>query len=116
MDLNTWETVLASVLLVNAVLALGYRIYRLRKGGPMADVIGQAVLALILVATAATVVAGIDWTRWVAFGYAVLFGLIVMPLWTLAILIPMEPRRADLAFTATYWSSLFLIGAAALLS
>ena len=116
MDLNTWETVLVVALVLNAALALGYRVYRLSKGGPMADVIGQAVLAFILLATAAAVVAGVGWARWIGFGYAALFALIVMPIWTLAILIPMEPRRPDYAFTATYWGSLFLIGVAALLA
>lgn len=116
MDLNTWATVLALTLVINAALALGYRIYRLSKGGPMPDVIGQAVLAVILVATAATVAAGVGWARWIGLGYAALFGLIIMPIWTLAILIPMEPRRPDYAFTATYWTSLLVIGVAAVLA
>ena len=116
MDLNTWEAVLVATLVINAALALGYRVYRLSKGGPMADVIGQGVLAFILVATAGAIAGGIGWTRWIAFGYALLFGLIVMPIWTLAILIPMEPRRADYAFTAIYWGSLFLVGVAAVLA
>ena len=116
MDLNTWETVLVATLVLNAALALGYRVYRLSKGGPMADVIGQGVLLVILLATAAAIAAGAGWARWVGFGYAALFGLVVMPIWTLAILIPMEPRRPDYAFTAAYWGSLFLIGVSAILA
>lgn len=115
MDLNTWETILVTTLVVNAALALGYRIFRLSKGGPMSDVVGQAVLAVILAVSAIAIAAGAGWVRWVAFGYAALFAVIVMPIWTLAILIPMEPRRLDYAFTATYWGSLFLIGVAAVL-
>lgn len=116
MDLNTWEAVLVASLVINAALAFGYRVFRLSKGGPMADVIGQAVLAVMLLGFAIGVGAGIGWMRWPALAYAALFALVVMPIWTLAILIPMEPRSPDYAFTATYWGSLILIGVAAVLA
>lgn len=116
MNLDTWTTVLAGTLLVNAALAFGYRVYRLSKGGPMGDVIGQAALASLLVAIALGLATGATWLRWFALGYAVLFGILVMPVWTLAILVPMDPRPIDYGFTAAYWGSLVLIGVAAVLS
>ena len=115
MNLDTWTAVLAGTLLINAALAFGYRVYRLSKGGPMGDVVGQAVLATMLVGIALGLAAGADWLRWLALGYAVLFGVLVMPVWTLAILVPMDPRPIDYGFTATYWGSLVLIGVAAVL-
>ena len=116
MNLDTWDAILVASLLLSATLAFGYRVYRLSKGGPMADVVGQAVLAILLLAVAGAFAAGASWMRWVALGYAALFALVVMPLWTLAILIPMEPRKIDIGFTAVYWSGLLLVGVAALLA
>lgn len=99
---------------MNAVLGFGYRVYRLGKGGPMGDVIGQAVLGVFLAALGIAVAAGAGWPRWPALVYGLLFGVVVMPLWTLAVLIPLEPERADYAFTAVYWLSLVAICVAAL--
>lgn len=116
MDLNTWEGVLIASLVINAALAFGYRVFRLSKGGPVADVIGQGVLAVLLIAIAASVAAEVGWARWPALVYAAFFAVVVMPIWTLAILIPMDPRTPDYAFTATYWGTLVLIGVAAVLA
>ena len=101
------------LLVLNASLGLGYRIFRLSKGGPIGDVIGQALLGAVLAATAVGVAAGWDFAGW-ALAYAVLFALVVMPLWTLAVLIPMRPGRVDLGFTIGYWAVLIGIFVAAL--
>ena len=101
-------------LVFNAVLGLGYRIYRLTKGGPVADVIGQAVLALVLVSTAGAVAMEASFARWVALGYGITFGVVVMPVWVLAVLIPMRPTWVDYTFTTAYWAALATIIAAAL--
>ena len=108
------RTTLIILLVLNASLGLGYRIFRLSKGGPMGDVIGQALLAALLAGTALGVAAGWDLARWVALVYAALFALVVMPLWTLAVLVPMRPDRMDLAFTVGYWAVLIGIFIAAL--
>ena len=108
------RTALIVLLVLNASLGLGYRIFRLSKGGPMGDVVGQALLGALLVGTAAGVAAGWDLARWVAASYAALFALVVMPLWTLAVLVPMRPDRVDLAFAIGYWTVLFGIFVAAL--
>ena len=110
----SWEGFLVALLVVNGCLAFGYRVYRLTRGGPMADVIGQGILALVTITTALLVAGDAGWARWIAFGYACLFGLIVMPIWTLAVLIPLPPSAPDYAFTALYWLSLVAIGVAAL--
>ena len=102
------------LLVLNASLGLGYRIFRLSKGGPMGDVVGQALLAALLVGTAAGVAVGWDLAPWVALTYAALFALVVMPLWTLAVLVPMRPDRVDLAFAIGYWTVLLGIFVAAL--
>ena len=80
----------------------------------MGDVIGQAVLGVFLVALGMAAALGAGWVRWPALGYALLFGILVMPVWTLAVLIPLPPERVDYAFTAVYWGSLVLIAVAAL--
>jgi hypothetical protein len=38
----------------------------------------------------------------------------VMPIWTLAVLIPLPPERLDYAFTALYWVTLVMTGVAAI--
>ena len=114
--METWELVLAAGLGLNSALGFGYRLYRLSRGGHMGDVIGQAVLGVLLLGLALAVTAGQGWARWPALGYAVLFGLLVMPLWVLAVLIPSEPRALDYTFTATYWVLLLLIGVSAFLA
>lgn len=111
--MDTWEAVLAVALALNAALGFGYRVYRLTKGGHLGDVIGQAVLGVLLLGIAAAVVLDQGWAVWPALGYALLFGAVVMPLWVLAVLIPMGPRALDYAFTAMYWVLLALIGVAA---
>jgi hypothetical protein len=72
------------------------------------------VLGALLVLLAALVLNDVSWARWVALGYALLFGSIVMPIWTLAVLIPLPPGALDWAFTATYEGTLILIAVAAL--
>ena len=114
MDSDTWRTVLIAGLLFNACAGLGYRVYRLTKGGPIADVIGQSILGVVLAALAGVLVAGAGWARWAALVYGLLFGVVVMPLWVLAVLIPLGPRAIDYAFTASYWVVLAAIVVAAL--
>jgi hypothetical protein len=114
MDADTWRAVLIGALTLNAVLGLGYRIYRLSRGGPKSDVIGQAILGAVLLGLAAALVAGAGWPLWGALVYAALFGLIVMPIWVLAVLIPQRPGAPDYAFTAVYWIALVATAIAAI--
>lgn len=116
MNGDPWQTFLVVALAFNAVLGLGYRVHRLSKGGPMSDVIGQAALALLLTVFAVGVALDGGWARWAALVYALLFGIVVMPIWVLAVLIPMRPGTVDYGFTAVYWTGLILIVIAALLS
>lgn len=109
-----WAYTLAATLSFNALLGVGYRIYRLRRGGPIGDVTGQAVLGLLLVALAALILEGAAWARWAALGYALLFGVAVMPLWVLAVLLPLPPERIDYAFTTLYWLALVIAAVAAI--
>ena len=113
--MGAWQTVLVVALGVNAALGLSYRVYRLTKGGPMADVVGQALLAALLVVLAVGAAGGSSWARWTALAYALLFGLAVMPVWTLAVLLPLPPRAPDYAFTGVYWAALFVTALAAVL-
>lgn len=115
MDIDGWRLVLVGALGLNAALGFGYRVYRLTKGGPLGDVIGQAVLGLVLIGLAAAVSAGQSWGSWGALIYGLLFGFAVMPVWVLAVLIPSDPKRVDYAFTAVYWAILLLVIAAAIL-
>lgn len=108
------ETALVFLLGLNASLGLGYRVYRLTKGGPLGDVVGQAVLGLLLGLLAVAVGADMGWARWVALGYALLFGVVVMPLWVLAVLIPLRPGATDYGFTVVYWGGLVAIAVCAL--
>lgn len=112
MDSDTWRAVLVTALLVNAASGLGYRVYRLSRGGPRADVVGQAILGALLAGLAAGLAAGAGWPRWAALVYGLLFGVVVMPIWVLAVLIPLRPRAVDYAFTAVYWLMLVAIIAA----
>lgn len=114
--LMAWNALLVGALLVNAALLLGYRIHRLTRGGPMGDVVGGAILAGVLTILAVVAGAGGGWARWPALAYALLFALIVMPVWTLAILIPLPPGGIDYAFTALYWTSLLVIALAAVMA
>ena len=114
MDSDTWRAVLVVALLVNAASGLGYRVYRLSRGGPRADVVGQAILAALLVGLAGALLAGAGWPRWGALAYGLLFGVVVMPLWVLAVLIPLRPRAIDYAFTGVYWVMLAAIVLAAI--
>lgn len=115
MTSHTWQTVLTGALLLNAGLITSYRLYRMKRGGPKADAVGGAVLGAILAALAILVSQGVEWARWPALLYAAIFAFVVMPIWTLAVLIPLRPGAPDLAFTGVYWTSLFAIGLAALL-
>ena len=112
--METWETVLVVTLALNAVLSFGYRVYRLTKGGPLGDVVGQAMLGLLLGATAVAVAADQGWARWIALTYGALFALVVMPMWTLAVLLPLRPAAIDYSFTGVYWAGLVAIVIAAL--
>ena len=109
-----WQTVLVIALAFNAALGFGYRVYRLSKGGPMGDVVGQAILGVLLAALAVAIAAGTAWARWAALIYGLLFGVVVMPVWVLAVLLPMRPRAIDYAFTAVYWAGLGVIVVAAI--
>lgn len=108
------RTVVTVALVLNAVLGFGYRVYRLTKGGPVGDVYGQVVLGVVLVVLAAGVAAGLAWARWTGFLYGVLFGLVVMPVWVLAVLLPQRPGAPDYAFTAVYWAGLAAVALGAL--
>jgi hypothetical protein len=108
------KTVLVTALVLNAFLGFGYRLLRFFKGGPLGDVVGQAILGALLVGLAVAVGTGAGWARWAALAYGLLFGLVVMPIWTLAVLIPMRPARLDYAFTAVYWGALAAVVIAAL--
>jgi hypothetical protein len=114
MTAETWQLLLASALALNAALGFGYRVFRLTKGGPMGDVAGQAILGVMLAALAMAVALDTGWARWVALAYGLLFGLVVMPIWVLAVLLPLPPRRIDYAFTALYWVGLAVIVVAAI--
>lgn len=114
MESDTWRAVLAAGLLFNACTGLGYRVHRLRHGGPKADVVGQAILALLLVSLALPLTLGAAWPRWPALVYGILFGVVVMPIWVLAVLIPLRPRALDYAFTVSYWLVLALVVVAAI--
>lgn len=116
MDIDGWELALAVGLAGNAALGFGYRVYRLAKGGPLGDVIGQAVLGIGLAGLAVGVAAGHSWARWGALIYGLLFGVAVMPVWVLAVLIPLDPKRVDYAFTVVYWATLLFVIAAAAFS
>jgi hypothetical protein len=108
-----WQLILTAALGLNAASLFGYRLYRLSKGGPAADAFGGAFLAGLLVLLAVFLAAGAGWPRWAALAYAVLFTFVVMPIWTLAVLIPLPPKAVDMVFTVFYWGSLVVIGAAA---
>lgn len=109
------STVLAALLIANALVGFGYRVYRWKaRGGPSEDVIGQGILGALLVALAIAVAADLGWVRWVGLVYAGLFALIVMPVWVLAVLIPGRPGTIDYGFTALYEVLLIAIGVAAI--
>ncbi len=116
MDTDTWQLILAGALGVNAASGFGYRVYRLAQGGPLGDVIGQAILGALLAVLAVAAALGAGWSRWAALIYALLFGVAVMPIWVLAVLIPLRPGWVDYVFTATYWFALVLIAASAILA
>ena len=114
MDSDAWRIVLVSALAFNAVIGFGYRVFRLSKGGPLGDVLGQGILAVLLGGLAVGAGGGEGWARWSALVYALLFGVAVMPIWVLAVLIPLRPGGIDYAFTAAYWVVLGLIAVAAI--
>lgn len=114
MDSDTWRIVLIAGLAVNAGAGFGYRVYRLRKGGPKSDVVGQAILGALLLTLAGALALGAGWPRWPALVYGLLFGVVVMPIWVLAVLIPLRPRAIDYTFTGVYWALLALVVVAAI--
>jgi hypothetical protein len=108
------DSVLFAALVISAALVFGYRVYRLTKGGPVADVWGGAVLAILLLVLGVLVAADVGWARWPALAYGLLFALVVMPIWVLGVLLPLDPGATDYLFTGLYWASLVLIVVAAL--
>jgi hypothetical protein len=114
MNGDLWRAVLAAALATNAVLGVSYRVYRLRRGGPAADVVGQALLGALLAVLAFAVAAGTGWSHWAALAYGAVFGLLVMPLWMVAVFIPMRPGPVDAAYASGYWSALAVIVASSL--
>lgn len=116
MDTDTWQLILAGGLGMNAATGFGYRVYRLAKGGPLGDVIGQAILGVLLAVLAVAAAMGAGWPRWAGLIYALLFGVAVMPIWVLAVLLPLRPGWVDYAFTATYWLALAVIATSAVLA
>jgi hypothetical protein len=115
MESSPWTIVLSAALGLNAVLGFFYRVYRLSRGGPMGDVVGQGILGILLIGLALLVAAGAGWARWISLAYALLFGVVVMPVWILAVLIPLRPGRIDKAFTIVYWVTLGAVALAAIL-
>jgi hypothetical protein len=111
---ESWQAVTVIALVLNALLGFGYRLYRLPRGGSRADVNGQALLGVLLIALGIALSFGAGWPRWPALVYGLLFGVVVMPVWILAVLIPSSPGRLDYAYTAVYWIVLFMIVAGAL--
>jgi hypothetical protein len=109
-----WRDVLVWALALNAMMGLAYRTYRLTKGGPMSDVIGQAILSCVLALLAIGVATGSGVGRWGALAYGLLFGVVVMPVWVLAVLIPLRPGPIDYAFTAFYLLGCLAIVASAI--
>lgn len=110
-----WRQVLIVALALNAAGGFAYRTYRLTKGGPLADVIGQAILGVLLAGLAVALAAGMDWPRWPAFAYGLIFAVVVMPIWVMGVLIPLRPTAVDYGFTAVYWLSLVAIVIASIL-
>jgi len=108
------ETFLVISLAANGVLALGYRLYRFTKGGPLADALGGGAIAILLGVLGLFIALGAGWPRWPALAYALLFALVVMPIWTLSVLIPLPPRAPDYAFAGLYWATLVAIAVAAI--
>lgn len=101
-------------LIVSGVLAFGYRLYRMRKGGPTPDAVGGAVLAVGLAGVAIAFASGTLWVRWIALGYALLFGLVVTPIWVLAVFIPARPRPWETLVIVAYWISVATVGVSAI--
>jgi hypothetical protein len=94
-----------------AILGLVYRIYVWKlKDGAVADVLGQAVLAVVLVLVATGVAAEVSIARWTALVLALFFAVVVIPVWVLAVLIPSRPKALDVAFTFLY-EALFIASA-----
>ena len=113
---DPWQAVLAVTLAANALLLVGHRAYRYRKGGPKADLLGGTVLGSLLLVTAALVMNDVSWARWPALIYGSLFAVVVMPIWTLAVLIPLPPGALDYAFTGLYEGTLVAVVVASLLA
>lgn len=111
---GSWELVLIVSLALSGLLAFGYRAYRLTKGGPMPDAVGGAILALLLGVLAAAVGSDAGWARWAALGYGLTFGIVVTPIWTLAVFIPARPGRGEIAVITLYGVTLLTIVVAAL--
>jgi hypothetical protein len=114
MTRDLWALTLSGALAANAVLGFAYRVFRLTRGGPMGDVVGQGILGVLLGVLAVAVASGVSWSRWPALIYGLLFGVAVMPLWTVAVLIPIRPGPIDVAFACLYWVTLGVIVVAAL--
>lgn len=114
MNMDAWRVLMVAALSFNAAAGFAYRVHRYYKGGPLPDVVGQAILGGLLGTLAAAGALEWGWARWVALAYAVVFGAIVMPVWVLAVLIPLRPRALDYSFTVGYWVALVAIATAAI--
>ena len=106
---DPWQAILGFTLIANGMLLAAYRFWRYTKGGPKPDAIGGAVLGLIAIALGTLVLFDVSWARWPALVYGSLFALVVMPIWTLAVLIPLPPGPLDYAFAGLYEASLLVI-------
>src|SRR4051794_11055701 len=113
MNHSTWTAVLVGGLVFNAVIGLGYRVYRYTKGGPVADVWGQTVLALVLCGLAIGLANDVAWLRWVALAYAAVYALLAMPVWILGVLIPLPPKAIDYGFAVAYYLGLLVVAVSA---
>lgn len=80
----------------------------------MPDAVGGAVLAAGLFAVALAFASGVSWVRWMALGYALLFGIVVTPIWVLAVFIPARPTMLEHIVIAIYGITLVVVGVSAI--
>lgn len=112
--MNAYTTLALSLAWV-ALLGVGYRFYRYRnRRGPLEDFLGQVVLGVVLLLLAAAATAEVGAIKWTALGFGLIFGVVVMPIWILAVFIPGEPRKIDYWFVALYYLGLVATVVAAL--
>lgn len=100
---------LVGALVVNGLIALVHRVLRHRRGGPINDVYGGIGLCLLLLALAGGIAAGAHGLRWAALSYALVFAVVVTPVWVLAVVIPARPEPREYILVGAYWASLVAI-------